>query len=506
MASNVRSGCLPVCRRILLAALLILSSTAALADDARGSSEQETIFDATVDLIYAPSIPDRAQRALELDRLGVDVIRLYVPWRTYAPRPGLSQPPVGFHPANPREYPQAPFDGLDDTINQVRARGMGVLLTPTGPFPDWASASGASEISDPLPARYRQFVRALGRRYSGDFEIRGAPLARVNRWAIWNEPNLDVFLQPQFRDGKPYSALLYRRLYAAATEALEASGHGRDTILIGETATTGGRASIDPIPFMRGVLCLNRGFRLRPGCRPIAADGWSHHPYAYANPPQQVPTNPGMISMRTIGRLTAALGRASDAGATTERLDVFITEFGILSAPKDIGVGLVAQAAYMAIGEYLAWKEPRVRSYAQYLMRDDPILAPLSFTTGLRTEYGDPKPSLRSFPMTLLVRRTAPHRVEIWGHVRPARKSESVNISFADDRGPTRFLRRVRTDSSGYFEFGSRFRPGRRWSQIQIFPVAAGSGARPLSHTGWAEDPLRSVDRVRNSFPLSTFL
>ena len=49
--------------------------------------------------------------------------------------------------------------------------------------------------------------------------------------------------------------------------------------------------------------------------------------------------------MRNIGRLTRALGLAARAGATERRLDVFITEYGILSKPKDFGVSLPSRPA-----------------------------------------------------------------------------------------------------------------------------------------------------------------
>ena len=41
--------------------------------------------------------------------------------------------------------------------------------TPSAPVPDWASASGRSPFENPDPDEYRQFVTALGTRYSGAF-------------------------------------------------------------------------------------------------------------------------------------------------------------------------------------------------------------------------------------------------------------------------------------------------------------------------------------------------
>ena len=134
---------------------------------------------------------------------------------------------------------------------------MRVLLSPSAPIPDWASASGASPVSDPDPAAFEQLMIGLGRRYDGSFGC-GLPIClptpleplptgpvlepipRVEFWSIWNEPNLDLFLRPQFRRGKPVVGSLYRSLFLAARSGLQASGHGGDTVLIGETSPSSG--------------------------------------------------------------------------------------------------------------------------------------------------------------------------------------------------------------------------------------------------------------------------
>ncbi len=52
--------------------------------------------------------------------------------------------------------------------------------------------------------------------------------------------------------------VLYRQLVDAAYSALRATGHGRDTILIGETAS---RGWILPLPFVQALYCVGANDR-----------------------------------------------------------------------------------------------------------------------------------------------------------------------------------------------------------------------------------------------------
>jgi hypothetical protein len=453
-------------RSALPGAALAVAALLAMPAGAGASSAQQTIFDATAALLGAED-RERKRRLDELDALGVDTIRIVLQWRSVAPSPGRAREPAGFNPADPRDYPPGAFHSLDAAIRGAAARRMRVLLTPTGPIPDWASRSGHSRLTEPLPSELRRFAAALGHRYGGEFRpgVGAEELPRVRHWAVWSEPNQDIFLRPQFRRGRPYSPRLYRRLFLAAQAGLGASGHRGDVLLVGETAPSGGRTGIDPIPFLRGMLCLDRSFDRRPGCPAIAASGYAHHPYSLGLPPHRRSANPGLINLATIDRMIRALRRAAAAGATHRRLGLYLTEYGIQTRPdRRFGVSFARQVAYLAISEFLAWREPAIRSYAQYLLRDDPPHYEFSFTTGLRRSSGRPKPSLRSFPMTLLVRRRGARRVVLWGHVRPEGGPRRVEVSYRDRDGKARVLRAVRTNRRGYFRFAARFRVGRRWA------------------------------------------
>jgi hypothetical protein len=465
----------------LLGLLLVPTGAAA-------SQSERTIFDATSSLIGA-SAKERKSRLNELDSIGVDTVRLTLQWRSFAPAPGKSRKPARFNAADPRDYPRGAFSWLDAAIRGIRAREMRVLLTPSAPIPDWASASGSSRLAYPKPAEFKRFVAALGRRYSGDFRTGAAagpgcvtgsvlpcppraaakPLPRVTFWAAWSEPNQEIFLRPQYRHGRPFSPRLYRRLFLAAQAGLAASGHGKDPLLIGETAPSGGRDGVDPLDFLRGVLCLDGDYHRSGHCRPIDARGWSHHPYGVGLAPYERSNNKGLINLATIDRMARALRKAAAAGATDGRLGLYVTEYGIQSRPGGGGVSLKRQAAYLAISEYMTWTNPRIRSYAQYLLRDDPPQYEFSFTTGLRLHGGRAKPALRSFPLTLLAKRNG-SRVRIWGHVRPEAGPYRVEVRYRNGAGRSHKLRTLGTDKRGYFSFRTTYRAGRRWGAKCTLP------------------------------------
>ncbi len=229
---------------------------------------------------------------------------------------------------------------------------------PTGPIPDWASTSGRGPLFDPDPDDYEDFVIALGRRYDGTCVpprcvagAAGEALPRVEQWSVYNEPNLKTFLRPQRNpDGRTVSGRIYRRLFLAAQRGLAESDHGRDLLLIGETAPSRGSASTTPLNFLRQVFCLDRDYEPLRKCTPIEADGWSHHPYNPHIPPWEEPklTRRSIISIGSIDRLVDALRRVYRAGGTTRRLPVFVTEYGIESYPQeDPGVSPQRQAEFL---------------------------------------------------------------------------------------------------------------------------------------------------------------
>jgi hypothetical protein len=477
-------------RTTVVLSLVVAVALGFAAPSALAARGQQTVFDATNDLLLAETVADRDAVLDQLDELGVDAIRIVVPWRSIVPAPDAAEMPAGFDPTDPAAYEGGVLNSIDESIRGAESRGMRVLLSPSAPIPDWASSSGASPVFGPEPAAFEKLMIGLGRRYDGSFgcglpvclpaplvPLPGIPplepIPRVDFWSIWNEPNLDIFLRPQFRRGQSVVGALYRSLFLAGRSGLEASGHGNDTILIGETSPSSGRTSTAPLDFMRQVLCLDSRFRRRSACQPLEADGWAHHPYDQRGTPLRSSSN-RVLGVPSLGKLIEALRRAARSGATKGRLPVFVTEYGVESVPDPSGVSLARQAEFIALSEFLLWRHPWVRSYGQYLLSDDRPGNVFAFQSGLRTHAGAAKPSYSAFPLALVVRRAGP-RLRFWGHLRPG--PGTVEVEARDRRGPPRVLRRIATDAGGYFAFSTGVgAAGQRWRARATLP-----GGRALS-------------------------
>ena len=122
------------------------------------------------------------------------------------------------------------------------------------------------------------------------------------------------------------------------------------------------------------------------------------------------------MTLGVLSRLERALDRAGKAGAIPRGLPIYLTEFGIQSRPDRIqGVSFAKQAAYLSIAEHMAYVNPRVRSFSQYLMSDDrPRASALNkyagFESGLRTNKGKKKPAYKAFRLPLAVENYGAHR------------------------------------------------------------------------------------------------
>jgi hypothetical protein len=239
------------------------------------------------------------------------------------------------------------------------------------------------------------------------------------------------------------------------------------TVLMGETSAVGIRSIGVPAPlaFLRGTLCLDARYRPVGHCTRLPADGWAQHPYAnsrgaFATPPADA------VTIGALGRLVTALNRAAAAGAVRPDLPVWITEFGVQSYPNRIaGVPLAQQAEFDAIGEHVAWSNPRVRSFSQYLLHDDHPASGrvVGFQSGLETWNGRRKPAYAGFRLPLTVTRTS-RGVAFWGIVRPATGRTTLTLQYSSNGGRSwRALATERTDAGGAWAATGRFVRGRQW-------------------------------------------
>jgi hypothetical protein len=419
-------------RRFLVAAVAcaaVAPTTPALA----APDQQSLIEDETLMLDSGPAV--QAQSLDEAKALGADVIRANVIWARFAPAANSKKKPKGFDGKNPAAYPAGAFGMLDSFVAGAQARGMEVLLTATGPIPAWASKCKKGSVATlrtckPDSKLFGAFVRALGTRY-------------------------------------PTVNFQYRQLAASAIAGLRATGHRPDQIWLGETAPLGDDPSgcsaqrslrvpakcaskilkTSPETFLRGVLCLNtKGKRLTGGeatdqhCggyKKLNVTGYAHHPYTRGGSrPPTSGVNPGEITINVASRLTRLLDSAAKLKRIPAKLPIEYTEHGWQTKPDLIfGVTDDQQAEYINQSDWIAFKNPRVHTVAQYKIVDDRNIG-AGFQMGLRLLTGAQKPAYQAYRLPIWVSGKGAN-VTVYGQVRPADNAtaQTVDIQVASGAG-----------------------------------------------------------------------
>src|SRR5262245_14722578 len=208
-------------RTVLL--LLALATLCAIAPQAAPASERMWVgFHDDPSYRWVPSRLDRIERSA---RDGATIVRLLVQWNKVAPRPPAS-------PASPSD-PAYRFDDIDEAVRAAQRQGQEVMLTISG-TPRWAGGGAPNRMPRHLDD-FRRFAKAIATRYSG--RLAGLPFVRF--WSVWNEPNLNLFLTPQFdKRGRSVAPRNYAKLYAAGYAGIKA-GNRLAHVAIGETSPRG---------------------------------------------------------------------------------------------------------------------------------------------------------------------------------------------------------------------------------------------------------------------------
>jgi hypothetical protein len=434
---------------------------------AGASHSQAMFFEAPRDLV-AVTRAARAKALAQLQVLGVKALRVELVWADVAPAAHSTKKPA-FEAVSPASYNWSAYDELLIEANRLK---WPVLLTVTSPVPEWATAShkDKSGVVRPNDTDFKEFMTAVGRHYGG----------LVSLYAIWNEPNHPAFLQPQFNSrGMPESPRIYRGLFQAGYEGLQAAGMPKPKVLMGETAPVGydkvSRSEIRregakallhdvaPLAFLREALCLNSKYRKSPTCGMLPVYAYAHHAYTVGSP-HYVPQGPDNVTIGVLSRLSGALDKAAAAHAIPAQVPIYLTEFGIQSTPNALGVSLAKQAEYDAMAERIAWSSSRVAAFSQYLFRDDPLGGPpgsslhggtIGFQTGLETYHGTRKPLYFGFPVPLVVSKQG-HGFSLWGLVRPSGGATKLKVMVQPKGSKSyRTLEVVQTNSSGYWALKS---------------------------------------------------
>ncbi|MGD0197290.1 MAG: hypothetical protein ABSC56_05215 [Solirubrobacteraceae bacterium] len=447
--------------------LLALSLACVAAPAASASQTQIDFFEAPQQLLYTST---RGPAIQQLEALGVHALRIQLIWGEVAPHPNSrTKPNVNLAQASSYNWGQYFY-----LIQQAQELNWKVLLTVTGNAPCWASACATAHIkhesssrklqelvTNPNPVYYGKFMQAVGREFGG----------YVKLYSVWNEPNQPQMLMPQYVGNQVRSASIYRKLFLDGYAGLKASGNFSGMkVLMGETSPYGNRYAdiVAPLTFMRDALCLSSSYQKSRSCGRLPAAGYAQHPYDEQQGPYWVPAaydgGANDVTMATLGQLATALNKAAAAGAVAANLPIYVTEYGVQSTPSSLGVPVAKQAEYDAIAEQIAWSDPRVVSFDQYLLTDEPDPGDGSFQTGLEYVNGRPKPIYNGYRLPLAVTVQGGSHVAFWGLVRPATASTTVVLQYSSNGGGTwQQLLTAQTDANGYWTASGNFVANRLW-------------------------------------------
>ena len=479
-------------RRALLTRLVAASATAAalLACAAPAAQAQKVPKDRKLisefqdDRVFTRKGPEALRQALdELQLMGVDMIRTVINWDRLAPAITDTTVPPGVDLSNPASYSAFDWDPFDALVREATARGIKIHGNPAGATPAWGSGCKVNlyRACLPKPELFKQFVAAVARRYDGTYvdENEGnTVLPAIRTWSLWNEPNINSWINPQTvgsgRKQRRTAAKIYRDVFFAGQDALKENGHASDTILLGETAPIGAPPKrTSPVQFYRDLFCLDaRGRRLRGdaakklGCtkpRPFKVSAVAHHPYVKgAGPPLPKKLTEGAASVGTMDDLKRVLKQAGARKMIRRKVPIWITEFGVSTNPPDqkYGVPLNRAAAYLNQVDRYQWLDPQVRSVSQFEYEDDIALNPPTFQTGLRFGNGVAKPGLQAYrlPIFVLPDKAKKKNVIVWGWVRAAngRTQQVVIQNRPETYGEWRNVRTVTTTRNGFLNVSTK--------------------------------------------------
>ena len=304
---------------------------------------------------------------------GASVIYTTASWPALAPQKPAS--------ASDGDDPAYKLSDLDELVAQSSLYGLRVMIDVTG-TPKWANGGKAPNVMPTRLSDLTAFTHMLASRYNGQ-----SGHGVVSLWTVWNEPNLQLFLTPQFVGKKIVGPANYAKLYKAAYAGIKAGNPGAK-VAIGSTSArgrdkplAGNSASVAPGTFAR-LLAQQKGLKF---------DAWAHHPY---------PTSPNLPPLQKVRYPNVTLSTFPTFEADLKRffhrsVPIWITEYGHETKPAEPhGVTLAKQAAYAKQALAIAKKDPNVQMFIWFVFRDS---AGNPWQSGLFSASGSPKPAYSAF-------------------------------------------------------------------------------------------------------------
>jgi Glycosyl hydrolase catalytic core len=324
-----------------------------------------------------PAFLYRSDRQYNFDRAKnayATVLVTTLDWGKIAPRRPA-------RPADPFD-PAYRWEGMDEFVRSAQSRGIEPMFRLYG-TPRWAGPR-----RNALPRRLGDvtlFARAAALRYSGRYP--GFPFVRF--WGVWNEPNLNQFLTPQFdRRGRDVAPQNYARLYAAAYAGIKGANRAA-LVSIGDTSARGRdrrkqglQDTHSPGRFMELVAKANPRLRF---------DAFAHHPYPTDphQPPEQIVRWPN-VSLKSLPRMEKSLNKWFHRRSTP----IWITEYSHETVPDKRGISYALQADYLRRAITIARGYPYVGMFIWFVLHDD---EGDPWQSGLVTEDNVTKPAFQTW-------------------------------------------------------------------------------------------------------------
>jgi hypothetical protein len=388
------------------------------------------------DPLYTSGNP--AERATWFDRTvqaKAGVVRIDLSWAHIV----ASARPVD--PSNPASA-SYDFSAFDAGVRDAKARGLGVLLTIAG-APAWAEGAGRpssvpADTWKPNPSDLADFAQAVAARYSGGFDPDGSgpapPLPAIQALEIWNEPNLNGYLTPQYEGTTAVGAELYRKMLNASYAAVKAVSP--QTRVVAAGAGPYGdppgygvpeRRRARPVLFWQQLLCVHpvKGkakkkkkvkYVRTAGCpAPVRFDLFGFHAINTSGGPLRSAINPNDASSADLDRVARVLRGAERAGTVLPgRHPIWTTEMWFDVANRST----VPLERWLPQALHLLWKEG-ASVVINWTIRDVATgnvgtgVGPVR--SGIFYADGRPKPAFTAFRFPFVTERLDKRRLLAWG-------------------------------------------------------------------------------------------
>jgi len=338
--------------------------------------------------------PNRADNLRQASVAGASVIHTTASWAGIAPT----------KPANPAngDDPAYKLADLDELVFQSGIYGLRVMIDING-TPKWANGGKAPNVMPKRLSDLTTFAKMLSNRYNGR-QGHGT----VALWSVWNEPNLQLFLTPQFSPSRTVTAVKtvkgkkvkykktvftivgpanYAKLYKAAYAGIK-SGNPLAKVAIGETSA---RGRDKPLGGVSASLAPGTFAKYLAKVHGLKFDAWAHHPYPTSPnlPPLQKVRYPN-VTLSTLPKFEKDLKKYFHRS-----VPVWITEYGHETKPPDPhGVSYALQAKYAVQALTIAKNDPNVQMFIWFVFHDS---SGNPWQSGLYTSGGAQKPAYDPF-------------------------------------------------------------------------------------------------------------